>query len=306
MFWRKAFGGDPPLPPERATDIERAAVTLGVREVRWKRDGAEFAYRDKKRLIPALTLTSIVPESGVPARDVLTMLALAELLDLTPPAELLADFAAVRALMRPRLVHPRELTGPRRTMCRRETFGGLIHAAAIGPSHAAPLVTSAMLDRWPVKFEDVLMIASENLHASIAERDLHEVAGAQGVLAFVSDHEQAASASFLLDRFAGEAPTIATRGMLFSVPHEALLLLMPVVPASGADALAAMVQTTFQTADAADEPLSESLFWFRGPGDIADLPMTIVTDGKSRRVHLEAKGTLEELLRVLGAIGEDE
>lgn len=311
--WFTGGRSEPCLPEAQAREVERAAAALGVTEVRWKRDGAEFIYRDQRRLLPALTLVSILPEaapaSATPpaphptgdSRAVLVLLALAELLEITPPAAVLHDFASLRPLLRLRLLHPRELSGPRRAMCRRDTFGGLLQALAVGPSHAAPLVTSPVLDHWPVTFDEAAEIARSNLHAAIADRDLHEIAGTPGVLAFVSDHEQAASAAFLIDRFTSDAPKVATRGMVFTVPHEDLLLLLPVVPNAGAEPIASLVHTTFQTATAADDPLSESLFWYR-KGDIIELPMTTVTEGKGRRVHLEAKGPLEELLRILGAL----
>jgi hypothetical protein len=299
--WFSGGKSEPCLPESQAREVERAAADLGVVHVRWKKDAAEFAYRDQKRTLPGLTLRSIMPESVTGTRAVLILLALAELLEITPPSDLLRDFAALRPLLRPRLLHPRELSGPRRAMCRREAFGGLLQALAIGPSHAAPLVTSPVLDGWPVTFDEASEIARTNLHAAIADRDLHEIAGTPGVLAFVSDHEQAASAAFLIERFTSDAPKVATRGMVFTVPHEELLLLLPVVPNAGAEPLASLVHTTFQTSTAAEDPLSESLFWYR-KGTILELPMTTVTEGKGRRVHLEAKGPLEELLRILGAL----
>ena len=281
--------------------IESAADLIGVAPVRWTRDGCEVRVRDRGRVLPTLTLASIIPpESDRQGRN-LVPLSLAELLEINPPSEALFDFRSLQSILRPRLVHPRELSGPRRTMCRREVFGGLLSSVSIGSSSSAPLVTTLILDQWGVGFERVLSIATANLMGALSDQPLHEVVGAGGVLALVSETEQAVSAAFLLGRLTSSGRASGEHGIVFSVPHDEVLLILPVCENAGADPLASMVQTTLQLAQASPRPLSQELFWWR-EGVVSPLPMTVVVEGKTSRVHLEAKGVLEELLRILGAL----
>lgn len=184
-------------------------------------------------------------------------------------------------------------------MCRRETFGGLLQAIALGPRLDAPLVTTAALDEWHAEFEDVFTDACHNYAKEVTNKNILEVQGAPGLLALLHEKEQAAAAAFIIDKLF--PPDLLPHGVVFATPGAEVLLAFPVIENSGPDGLAAIVQASFSMSRERDDPLSERAFWKRS-GSIIDLPMTAVEDRKSRRIHIEARGPLEDLLRILGAI----
>lgn len=210
-----------------------------------------------------------------------------------------AAFERERPRLRPRLVHPRELAGPRRAMCRREAFGGLLRAIALGPEPGAPLLTTALLDRWPVDFDEAFEIALMNFRRRVGPEHVADVEGAGGVRALLASPEQAAAGALSLSHLIPRGEPGA--GVLFSVPHEDVLLLIPVRAGGGAEVLASIVQATVELSAAHGEPLSDQVFWGRGER-IDHLPMTLVQERRGQRVHLDAQGPSAELLRLLGAM----
>lgn len=291
----------PSIPPVLAEPLSRVADRIGVGPITWRGEGAEFVIRGAQRLVPTLSLQSLFPSSTMAMHDSVLGLKLAELLGVVPPPESLADFETLRPFLRPRLEHRRELTGPRRTMCRREVFGDLLEAVAIGSGPGSPLVTSAHLDVWGTEFEPLRQEAVQSLTKMLGKENLREVEDADGVLALVSEAEQAASGALILDHIAPIGSRAAEFGVVFSVPHDEVLLLLPIIPNAGPGGLAAIVQATFTMAGALEAPLSDQVFWWRSDA-VEHLPMTSIEEGTTRRVHLEAKGPIEELLRILGAI----
>lgn len=276
--------------------LREAVGRLGLSMPKVRKGEAEFAGRAEPRVASIEQVTRVLDASSSPT---VASFELAGLLDLSPPVEAFASLAELKDCLRPRLLHPREMTGVRRSMCRRETFDELLHAIAVGGSPRAPLVTTAVLDRWGVDFDTAAQIARDNLAARLGPQNFHEVSDAPGLIALIHDHEQAASGAFVLDHlFPSE---FARHGVVFSTPREDVLLALPVTEEGGPDALAAMVRATFAMAHEEGELLSEHIHWWRN-GSYIYLPMTAVEEGRSRRIHVEAKGPLEDLLRILGAI----
>ncbi|MDX2115886.1 MAG: hypothetical protein SFZ24_09765 [Planctomycetota bacterium] len=289
-------------PPEsfsaaKVQAVEDAARALGIEGPRWARDGATFTHRNEPRHLDLAELEARFerPDRPVP----ISALALAAGLRITPGPDVIADFQLMKPLLRPRILHERELSGPRRAMCRRDTFGGMLQAVAVGGESAAPLVTSQTLDRWGIDFEPLFDQACANLAAVLGPEHLHSVSAAPGVLSLLHDWETVSGAAFVLDALFPR--DFAVSGVVFSVPHQNLLLAMPVSPGAGAEGLAGLVQVIYMAADSPAELLSTSVFWWRD-GVATYLPMTAVEDGRSRRIHMEARGPLDELLRILGAL----
>lgn len=278
--------------------LEHAAALLEEGSLRWRRGGAEFVRREHRAAVTVESLKRIL-KSKLNDDPILAAIALAPIVGVAPPARILADQARLRHLLRPRLIHPRELAGPQRLMCRRETFGGLLQAIALGPRLDAPLVTTAVLDQWEATFERAFADACLNYQQAVTNRDILEVQGAPGLLALLHEREQAASAAFIIDRLF--PPDLLPHGVVFAVPGDEVMLAFPVIENAGPDGLAAIVQATFSMSRERQDPLSDRSFWRRA-GTIIELPMTAVEDRTSRRVHIEARGPLEDLLRVLGAI----
>lgn len=278
--------------------LDAAAAVLHVGPVKWRRRNAEFMRRGSPVRVDAALIRRAFAVS-MKADTTTGVLALSELLAVIPPADALTDKQRLRPLLRPRLLHPRELSGPRRAMCRREVFGGLLHAIAIGPGPNAPLVTTAILDRWGVEFEDLAIHAAGNLRRRIKPDNLLEVEGSGGLMVLMHDDEQASAAALILDQIIPHR--MRRHGIVFAAPTADALLLLPVVEGSGADGLAATVQSCYSMARDCDDPLSEQVFWHQG-GKVHVLPMTAVEDRRSRRIHIEARGVLEELLRILGVV----
>lgn len=294
MFGQKAAAAS--FSERERTLLEEAVNRLGIPPLRWRRRDAEFTLRGEPTRLDIDAIRHLLAEKP----DATSLaLSLAEALEFTPPVEFYDDPRRFHALLRPRLVHPRELAGPRRTMCRREVFGGLLQAVAIGSGPNAPYVTTALLDRWKADFDDFCAVASHNLSKVITNKHILEVDGAPGLLALLHDDEQASAAVFILDHLF--PPDLLPQGVVFAVPAPEVLVVFPVIEGSGPDGLAAIVQASYSLAHEREDPLSEHTFW-RREGRVIDLPMTAVHDHRSRRIHIEAKGPLEDLLRILGAI----
>lgn len=279
--------------------LESALERLGCEVTRWRGSLATVRRKGEKFHVSAETIATMIGRPiDASTRDGLVLM-LADLLGLPPEASLLDSVDLVRPLLRPRLVNARELEGPNRAMCRREAWGELIAGITVGRGPKRTYVTTRQLDAWGLEFDEVMLIARENLKREIDTSHLHDVEGAAGLLAVVHDSEPAASAAFILEELLpgiDDAPGIA-----FSTPSEDALLLLPMEIGGGAAGLAALVQATYALAAERDEPLSEQVFW-RHAGDIVFLPMTWVEEEGSRRVHLEAKGVVEDLLRYLGEL----
>ncbi len=325
------------LPDEVRSLFERALERLGVTVTRWKGATAIAQRRDKPLEINVAAHLEVLdsrPERT--PRDGLAIY-LSSRLGLPLPDELALDLRIVRPWLRARVLHPRVLEGPSRAMCRREAFSqpgdeagsappqtDLITAVSIGGAGSVSFVTTRSLDAWDLTFEEVLLIGTENIRSLLTPDDLSEVSGPEpeasrrakgadqskrpttaGVLAVIdSTGETGAAASLVLESLLPDADPAS--GLLFSVPADDATLVLPVIPGAGAASLAGLVQATYALAAEREHPLSEQVFWRRKPGGGAartvKVPMTSIHEGGSRRVHLEADGVVEELLKILGEI----
>lgn len=283
--------------------VERASGLLGIGTPRWRRGRAEFTHRAEPTNVPVDSIRRVLRQTWTEEGDEPALaVGLSPLVGVAPTREVLQDPARLQRLLRPRLLHPREMQGPRRLMCRREAFGGLLRAIALGPRGDAPLVGTEALDLWGADFEDVFAGACENFAAAATNKNILEVQGAPGLLALLHEREQASASPFIMDRLF--PADLLPNGVVFAVPRAEVFLALPVIENAGPDGLAAIVQAGFSMAregGAASPALSERAFW-RRRGEIVELPMTAVEDRKSRRVHIEARGVMEDLLRILGAI----
>lgn len=281
------------------TLLESALERLGCEVTRWRGNLATVRRKGEKFHVSTETIATMLDRPLESASRDELVLMLGDLLGLGVDEQLLASVDLVRPMLRPRLVNAGELEGPNRSMCRREVWGGLIAAISIGRGTRRQFVTTRQLDSWGLEFEEVFLIAKENLKRVIDTSHLHDVEGAAGLLAVVHEKEPAASAAFILEELLpgiGEAP-----GVAFSTPSEDALLLLPLEIGGGAAGLAGLVQATYALAAERDEPLSEQIFW-RRRGEVVYVPMTWVEEDGSRRVHLESQGVVEELLRYLGEV----
>lgn len=310
------------LPQPVRAIFARAFELLDTRILKWRGTTAVLQRRERVFEHNVFEHLDVLDSSPGETPEQPLAIYLATRLGLPLPDSLALDLDLIRPWLRARLVHPRVLEGPARAMCRREAFAdeararggrapaegtepntggsGLLLAVGIGGSRSISFVTTRALDLWGLTFEEVVMIGADNIRRLVSPDDLSEVDGAPGVLALVdSSGEVGASAVLVLDRLIPDASN--ETGILFSVPGDDACLLLPVRPGAGAASLAAMVQMTYALAAERDLPLSERIFWSRR-GRVSSLPMTAVVEGDSRRVHLEASGETEELLRILGEL----
>ncbi|TVQ78673.1 MAG: hypothetical protein EA380_05830 [Phycisphaeraceae bacterium] len=282
--------------------IEAALSRLGW-SVSWKRKGEFIATKgDRKLTLELPTLLAGLDGHSIdklPAEEL--ALLLADLLALSIPDPLTESIDLCRPLLRPRLITPTDLEGPARSMCRRPAWGTLSWGVSIGLRSRRSFVTSRMLDQWGLEFQDLMLIATENLRPAFSPDLVCEVGDIDGLFAIMHDREPAASALLLLDELVPPTEDLPFHGHVFSTPSEATLLVMPVPEGAGADALASLVQATFAIAAEHSPSLSDQVFW-RRRDRITTLPMTWVEEQGTRRVHLEAEGDIGELLRILGEI----
>ncbi len=284
---------------ERET-LEAAFALLGW-DILWKRKGEFIVSKGDRRLSLGLeTVRSGLDVDSVELTSVPDVaLMLTDLLALAVPERLADSIELCRPYLRPRLVPPSDLSGPVRGMCRREAWGPLSWGVSIGLRSRRSFVTSRLLDRWGLEYDDLMMLAIGNLNEAFTPDLVCEVSGVEGLSAVMHDREPAASAVLLLDQLIPcDGPSL---GHVFSTPTEATLLAMPVQAGGGADALALLVQGTYAVAAEHSASLCDQIFW-RREATTTLLPMTWVEEGGSRRVHLEAEGEISHLLRILGEI----
>lgn len=320
------FRKSPRLPRDVEEVFERALLRLDAKPGRWK--GVVLAYERRGTAGELNTAEHLEILDNAPGHTPIDGMAiyLGTRLGFPLPEDLAMNLGAVRPWLRPRVLHERVLEGPSRAMCRRPAFAPvrddaespvpppapeLITAVGIGGGNTATYVTTRALDSWGLGFDDVLAMALANLRALMSPGDLRDVEGAEGVLA-VNDPtlETGAAASLVIDHLMPEAMGRGddAHGTLFAVPSLDTTLAMAVRRGAGARSLASLVQVVFSIASETDARLSETVFWRRRTGPrLADapvvaIPMTSVHEGGARRVHLEAQGVVEDLLRILGEI----
>jgi len=284
---------------DRKRRIAGALTRLGCSILKWRGDLATVERAGTRFHASIGTILPLLPASIETIRDDQLILHVADALSLPVDACFLTDIRIVRPLLRPRLVNLRELEGPARAMCRRDAWGDLLWAVSVGCGTRRVFVTSHLLDRWELDFEDVMAMANLNLGEVLDSSHLHDVDGAAGVLALVHDREPASAAAGIIESI---IPDIADgHGVIMGTPADETLLLYPIEEGSGAAGLAGIVQATFALAVEQAECLSDQLVWRRGKAwDV--LPMTWVEENGSRRVHVEAQGIMRDLLQILGEV----
>ncbi len=301
-------------PPPALTDQARATfnAALGVLDMpvqRWKGNTATIQRDEGKLDLDASLLVAQLP-AGTPLDDPRQLAVLiAPMLGVPLPQDLLADLDEAGRWLRPRLIRPTELSGPRRNMCRRDAFAGLLRAISIGTGPTASLLRTEELDRWNIEFDRAFDLACSNLRSSILPDDIHEVDQSYGTLAIIHDTEPAAAACFIFDTLLPHWQPES--GAVFAIPTEDTCLVLPVMHGMGAEALADFVQMSFNLFGRTEDPLCDQLIWAAGTetnGRLDPTPrfrhlaITKVEEKGGKRVHLEAEGAMGDLLRVLGAI----
>lgn len=299
----------PPLTDDARAGFERALETLGLPVLRWKDDTATVRRGDGKLDLAIPLLIAQLPGQTQPEDPRTLALLIAPMLGMSLPRSVVADFEEAREWLRPRLLGDSELSGPRRNMCRRDAFAGLLRAISIGPGGTASLVRTEELDRWGIEFDKAFGIACDNLRRSILPDDIHEVDESFGTLAIIHDSEPAAASCFIFDTLLPHWQPES--GAVFAIPTEDTCLVLPVMHGMGAEALADFVQMSFNLFGRTEDPLCDQLIWARGEerNGMLDptprfqhLPITKVEERGGKRVHLEAVGAMGELLRVIGTL----
>jgi hypothetical protein len=291
--------------------FDRAFALLGVRVLKWRDAGPTLAWGSGKVELSLDVLPAAARRPGADADDRDVAADLAQALGVPLPAAVFADPAWAGPRLRPVLLRPEDLTGPRRTACRREAFGNLVVAVAVGPAPTDAVLTTATLDAWKAEFSDVLARAQANLADRLLPGSIEDIAETQGLKAIMRSSEPASAAALAVESFAasecGDAAVAGagrSAGVAFSVPTRELCLALPITPGAGPTALAHLVQMTFSICTRRPERvLSDQLFWRRG-GETVLLPTTQIIESAGRRVTLEPVGPNEQLLDILGE-GDD-
>lgn len=294
--------------PEKAA-FAQALESLGMPVIRWKDHTASVRTDEGKIDLDVALLVSQLPHGTDLTEPRSLTLLVGPMLGVPLPQNLLENLDEARQWLRPRLINPAELAGPRRNMCRRDAFAGLLRAISIGPGSTASLVRTEELDRWGIEFDEAFALAAGNLRRSILPDDIHEVDQSFGTLAIIHDSEPAAASCFIFDTLLPHWQPES--GAVFAIPTEDTCLVLPIMHGMGAEALADFVQMSFNLFGRTEAPLCDQLIWAKGEerhGTLDPtprfhhLPITKVEERGGKRVHLEAVGAMGELLRVLGAL----
>lgn len=311
MFKRTApeSGSPPAFTDQHRAAIEQALASLGLPVIRWKDHHATVRRDDGKLDLDVAMLVSQLPSRTAFDDSRSLAVLLAPMLGIPLPHDLLASLDEATRWLRPRLIPPAELSGPRRNMCRRDAFAGLVRAISIGPGPSASLLRTEELDRWNIEFDSAFNLACENLRRSILPDDIHEVDESFGTLAIIHDTEPAAAACFIFDTLLPHWQPES--GAVFAIPTEDTCLVLPIMHGMGAEPLADFVQMSFNLFGRTPDTLCDQLIWAAGTeahGKLdptprfRHLPITKVEERSGKRVHLEAEGAMGDLLRVLGTL----
>ncbi len=287
---------DPATARETERRLDRAFGILGCTTRAWKQGVSTVTRNDQAFPVSIETLSQQLPIEVSSAEPDELAFAISGLLGIPLPDALAFDFDQARPWLRPRIVGRQRLTGPDRAMCRRDAFGPLLKAVTLGLGERAPFVTTRVLDRWPVEFDDVLTIAIDNLRRSVDPDSLLEIDGDSGVHAVVSDLLPGSSACLVIDSL---LPRLPPGGVVFSVPVDDACLLMPVDENATVDSLAVLIQSTLTMMQDRQDAISDQLFWKRG-GGVDHIHLTMLEEGSQRRAHIEATAVMRQLLRELG------
>ena len=280
--------------------LDEAFRVLGCVPRPWRSGECTIEWQGRTFPVRVETLGQQVPIDITDAEPDELAFGISGILGIPLPDRLLFDFESARPWLRPRVVTREHLKGPDRAMCRRDAFGPLLKAATVGLGPRAGFVTTRTLDQWPVEFEDVLLIAQENLKRTLDPEMLAEIEGAPGLLALVSDLIPGSSASL-----APEAVLLpGVEDCVFSVPTMDSMLVLPLDGHATVDHLAMLIQSTLSMFAESHDPLLDQLFWYRNGRN--ELLRVLSTDeGDAWRAHIESTPLVRELLRALGETDQD-
>ncbi|MEQ1564988.1 MAG: hypothetical protein ABMA64_05070 [Myxococcota bacterium] len=108
--------------------------------------------------------------------------------------------------------------------------------------------------------DDAFRLAMSILRQTTARADLHAIETLPGIHLLVAQDGLAASRMVLVPELMGNA----FGGVVVAVPAPDQLLVVPLNSARALDALHILASALSYALDAADEPLSDQLFWFDG------------------------------------------
>ena len=226
-------------------------------------------------------------------------MALAVLLGLHPPDDLLATPAPAAPFLRPRLVTRDAFTKAARTALRREAFDDVFYTVALGPLPNAFLVRTEHADRWGLAWESLFPKAVDALAARVTREHVHRVEDNENLLAVVHPIECVGCSHLVFESIVEgwERPM----GMVFTLPTERTCLCMRVAPDVGAAGLARLVRTAYALTPVGSPDVRRGVYWAQADG-VRSLAMTHIEDDEGARVQLDATGPVAELLRLLGEI----
>jgi hypothetical protein len=270
--------------------LSLAMTMLGGELIRARDEAAEIKLHDRRLELGASTIgvqLRALPELPALPGPAHVAAAMACVLNEAIPGPLVDDLGFIRPWLRPALLRHEELGGPRRSMCRREAFGGMVLAISAGRGPRAALLTTKHLDAWGLTFDEVLLIAKENLANVLIPAGVHDIEGSAGVLAIAHDVEPASCAYLMFDRLLPEWKS--KRGAVFAVPDEETTLVLPVESGAGAEGVAGLIQAALSwgaESEADSQLLSDQVFWIREGAGVTRLPMTRIEEQGARRVQL--------------------
>lgn len=280
--------------------LDEAFRVLGCAARPWRQGERVVEWQGRTFPVRVETLAHQVPIDIHEADADELAFALSGILGIPLPDRLLFDFASARPWLRPRVVTREFLRGPERAMCRRDAFGPLIKGVTVGLGPRAGFVTTRVLDRWPVEFEDVMLVATENLKQTLDPEMLVEIDSVPGLYALISDLVPGSSACLALERLLPEDVS----GCVFSVPTVDACLILPLDAHATVDHLAMLIQSTLTMYAESHEPVLEQLFWQRN--GVPELIRVLSSDeGDAWRAHIESTPVVRALLRELGEADDD-
>ncbi|MEQ9617380.1 MAG: hypothetical protein RLN60_05030 [Phycisphaerales bacterium] len=290
--------------------VADALASLGCEHIKFKSGSIHFEVRGEKIQLAEAMLPDWVPSVTAPVDVERLIIAMSDVTGLPVPRAIASDLGLVQARLYPRVVTREAFAGPDRAMCRREIGTDLFAAVWIAVGGQGLWLTTAELDKWPIDFEEALVLARENLERVIDTGSLNEISDGHGVYAVLAEGVDLAGAMIDLPSFFADDFKTGGHGALASAPAPGTLLLLPVRAGGGAEGVASIVQISDMLRDdRLPDELPRRLYWARPTISagllgytLEMLPVIIIHEGGSRRAHVDASDDVQMLLQVLGEI----
>lgn len=305
LFGSKEADNPPdPLTPEVRASFETAAREIGWQFIRWEGSRAHFEAHGKQRFAGLDSfLASVAAERRKPtSADFVEYVRHIDGLMASENArrEEAKDLTRIRQRLRPRLLTPDTVASAPDFPSGAYVDGELSRVLAIDYPETSSFVNQGILAAWGVSFEEAWGFALNNLSSIAGAAEFEPLPDYPEILLCSTEDEIGSSRVFVLPQaFPDHDPS---KGFLFSVPSNDILL-AHIIKGAGSVAVApAMLNVALQLLQSQPRPLNASVFWLLR-GEATRLNLTATANRGRTEINFVAAGRTAEFMKAVGAVG---